>query len=374
MRKTTSHLAVAGLAAALACLVTQWSHLPSASPLPAVNAQTAPAAANFPELSAEESANVQVYQKVNRGVVHITTRSVQIDDFFLTASTREGTGSGSFLDRQGRIVTNNHVIEEARQIQVTLFDGSDWKAKLVGADPVTDVAVIQIDAPPEKLNPVPWGDSEKMLVGMRVFAIGNPFGLERTLTAGIVSSLNRSLRMDNGRVIRGVIQTDAALNPGSSGGPLLNRKGEMVGLNTAIISRLGQSSGVSMAVPSSTARRVVEELIKHGRVLRPESGIVWVWQTDQGLRVARLAPNSPATRAGLREPEEVVVRQGPFIYRTLDRSRSDVIVAADGKPVKTPDDLMSLIEAKKPGDSLVLSLLRDGERKQVTIKLEEPQN
>jgi len=294
-----------------------------------------------------------------------------LDDFLMMAAPGAGTGSGSVLDRQGHILTNNHVVEEARQIHVTLSDGSDYKAKLIGADPVNDLAVIKIEAPAEKLVPVSWGDSTKLLVGMRVFAIGNPFGLERTLTTGIVSSLNRSLRMESGRVLRGLIQTDAAINPGSSGGPLLNRKGEIIGITAAIVSRSGQSSGVGMAVPGAAARHVVEELIKHGRVIRADAGILNVWQTEQGLRIARLAPNGPATKAGLREPEEVVMRQGPFVYRGLDHSRADVIVAADGKPVKSPDDLLALIQSKKPGETLTLTVLREGERTQVKIELEE---
>ncbi len=330
MRKTISHVTVALLAAAVAYALGQ-----SGSPRPvviepAVNAQPAPAVPRAapeaaaagrpalpaqPDLSPEEADNVGVYQKVNRSVVHITTRGVLLDDFLMIAAPRAGTGSGSILDKQGHILTNNHVVEDARQVHVGLADGSDYQAKLIGTDPVSDLAVIKIDAPAEKLVPVPWGDSAKLLVGMRVFAIGNPFGLERTLTTGIVSSLNRSLRMESGRYLRGLIQTDAAINPGSSGGPLLNRKGEIVGITTAIVSRAGQSSGVGMAVPVGTARHVVEQLIKHGKVIRADSGILNVWQTEQGLRIARLAPNGPAAQAGLREPEEVVLRQGPFICR-----------------------------------------------------------
>jgi S1-C subfamily serine protease len=326
------------------------------------------------KLSAEEEANVRVYQTANRSVVNITTRGVQVDDFFMMAAPRQGSGSGVVLNKQGHILTNAHVIEEAQQIAVTLFDGSLHQAKLVGTDPNNDLAVLKIDAPAEKLSAIPWGDSGKMLVGMHVFAIGNPFGLERTLTTGIVSSLNRTLRTDNQRLIRGIIQTDAAINPGNSGGPLLNRRGELIGINTAIVGRAGQSSGVGMAIPANTARRVVEELIRHGRVIRPDIGVASVFQLDEGLLIAQLAPNGPAEKAGLRGPELRVVQRGPFIYRTLDRSKADVIQTVDGKPVRHLDDLLTLVEAKKPGDRVVLSILREGKRAEVTVELEQSRN
>jgi S1-C subfamily serine protease len=296
---------------------------------------------------------------------------VQPDDFFLFSGPREGSGSGSVLDKQGHVLTNYHVIEDARQIAVTLFDGASHPARLVGADPNNDLAVLRIEVDPELLVPLGWGDSSKLLVGMRVFAIGNPFGLERTLTTGIVSSLNRSLRSENNRKIRGVIQTDAAINPGNSGGPLLNRRGELVGITTAIVSRAGQSSGIGLAIPANTARRVVDELIRHGRVIRPDCGIFSVYETERGVLIARLDPEGPAARAGLQGPQEKVVRRGGFVYRSIDRSKADLIVAVDGRPVKTLDDLLSHVESKKPGDSVVLRVLREGRRMEVTVELEE---
>ncbi len=328
-------------------------------------------AADIADISPEEATNIRVYQEVNRSVVNVTTKSVEVDDFFGFGESREGSGSGSIIDRQGRIVTNYHVIEGAQQIVVTLYDGSTHSARLIGSDPNNDLAVLRIEARPEILHPIAWGDSTKLLVGMRVFAIGNPFGLERTLTTGIVSSLNRSLRSENHRLIRGVIQTDAAINPGNSGGPLLNRRGEMVGITTAIISRAGQSSGVGLAIPANTARRVVNELVKYGRIVRPDCGIFSVYELDQGLLIARLAPGGPAQRAGLRGPKEQVVRKGGFIFRGIDRSKADLIVAVDGRAVHSMDDLLSYVESKKAGDQIVLTVEREGRRLEVAVTLEE---
>lgn len=327
-----------------------------------------------PDISPEEQVNIQVYQRVNRSVVNISTRGVQADDFLLFSSPREGSGSGSVLDAQGHILTNYHVVEDARQISVTLFDSSTFEAKLVGSDPNNDLAVVKINAPADRLVPIAWGDSNKLQVGMRVLAIGNPFGLERTLTTGIVSSLNRSLRTDNNRLIRGIIQTDAAINPGNSGGPLLNRNGELIGITTAIISRAGQSSGVGLAIPASMARRIVDELIRNGRVIRADCGIFSVVELDKGLLISRLVPNGPAQRAGLRGPQAVTVRRGGFEFRGLDRSKADRIVAVDGQPVKTLDDLLSTVESHKPGDRVVFTVVREGQTLEVPVELEQARN
>lgn len=386
MRTVLSYCLVAILAALATYSTAQVVQLgqqpaPVAPPTPPAPGQPVerpvPPPAVVPEtsdISPEEQVNIQVYQRVNRSVVNISTRGVQLDDFLLFSSPREGSGSGSILDRQGHILTNNHVVEEARQISVTLFDSSTYEAKLVGTDPNNDLAVLQIDAPADKLVPIAWGDSNRLQVGMRVFAIGNPFGLERTLTTGIVSSLNRSLRTDNKRLIRGIIQTDAAINPGNSGGPLLNRKGELVGITTAIVSRAGQSSGVGLAIPSSMARRIVDELIRNGRVIRADCGIFSVMELDKGLLIARLVPNGPAQRAGLRGPQAVSVRRGGIEFRGLDRSKADLIVAVDGRPVKTLDDLLSYVESRKPGDQVVFSVIREGQPQKVPVELETARN
>jgi S1-C subfamily serine protease len=206
-----------------------------------------------------------------------------------------------------------------------------------------------------------------------VFVLGNPFGLERTLTIGIISSLNRSLRSDNNRMIRGVIQTDAAINPGNSGGPLLNRRGEMIGITTAIVSRSGQSSGVGLAIPANTARRVMEELIRFGRVRRPDCGIFAVYELGKGLLIARLAPDGPAERAGLRGPKRVFVRQGGVVFQGLDRSQADLILAVDGRFVKTLDELLTEVEKKEPGDKVTFSIQREGKKMEVSVVLEQAQ-
>jgi S1-C subfamily serine protease len=392
MRTLWSYLAVIVLTATVTYALAHLKPVSPSAPEPAGGnrQQPAPAPVNPPEsrmdqaapvsppplpaeadVSPEEQTNIRIYQQVNRSVVNITSRSISEDEFFLLSGPREGSGSGSVLDKQGHILTNYHVVEGAQQITVTLFDGSSLEARLVGSDPNNDVAVIQIDAPAAKLFPIVWGDSTKLLVGMRVFAIGNPFGLERTLTTGIISSLNRTLRAENKRLIRGIIQTDAAINPGNSGGPLLNGRGEMIGITTAIVSRAGQSSGIGLAVPASIASRVKEELIRFGRVIRPDCGIFSVSERDDGLLIARLIPDGPAERAGLRGPQERLIRRGNLVYRALDRSKADRIVAVAGRPVKSLDDLLSYIESKKPGDQVTFRIVREGRALDVPVTLAE---
>jgi S1-C subfamily serine protease len=379
MRRAASYLVVAVASAVVTYGLAGLGHRPppgvQAAPPQAAPPQPAGPAALAPELleaSPEERINVALYQQTNRSVVNITTRGAQADDFLSLFGPREGSGSGSVLDKQGHILTNHHVVgDDARQITVTLSDSSVHEARLVGSDPNNDLAVLKVNAPAELLFPIAWGDSSKLLVGMRVFALGNPFGLDRTLTTGIVSSLNRSLRTENRRLVRGIIQTDAAINPGNSGGPLLNRRGQMVGITTAIISPAGQNSGIGLAISANTARRVVDELIRNGRVIRPECGIVGVYETERGLLVAQLNPDGPAAKAGLRGPKETVVRRFGFAYRTVDRSKADLILAVDGKRVKSLDDLLSYVESKKAGDRVVLHVVREGEKQEVPVTLEE---
>jgi len=320
-------------------------------------------------LTPDERVNIAVYEAVNRAVVNITTRGVRETGFFLLEVPSEGSGSGSVLDKSGHVLTNYHVIEGARNVSVTLFDGTSYEAKFVGADPINDVAVIKIDAPAPSLHPVVLGDSRRLKVGMRVFAIGNPFGLERTLTTGVVSSLNRSLQVHETRTIKSIIQIDAAINPGNSGGPLLDTRGRLIGMNTAIATRTGQSAGVGFAIPVNLIARIVPQLIERGRVIRPEIGIAKVYETERGLLILRLVPGGPADRAGLKGPQVITQRRGPFVIESIDRGAADLIVAVDGQKVTTADDFLTYIESKQPGDRVVLSVLRQGAEVKVPVVL-----
>jgi len=329
---------------------------------------------DYSDLTPEERVNVTVYETGNRSVVNITTKSIVANRLFLIEIPSEGEGSGTVIDRQGHILTNFHVVDGARGIQATLFDGKSYEARLVGQDPTTDVAVLKIDAPAESLFPVTFGDSTRLRVGQRVFAIGNPFGLERTLTTGIISSLNRSLPSRRGRrTIKSIIQIDAAINPGNSGGPLLDSRSRMIGMNTAIASKTGESAGVGFAIPINTIARVVPQLIQNGRVVRPDIGIARVYQTEQGLLIATLVPGGPAEQAGLKGPQVIRrrKRQGPFVYeyQTIDRSAADLIIGVDGQRIKTADDFLSAIESKQPGEEVVVTVLREGQETAVRVRL-----
>jgi S1-C subfamily serine protease len=326
------------------------------------------------EMTPEERVNVAVYENVNRAVVNINTKVVRNDNLFQLDVHGEGAGSGSLLDHAGHVLTNNHVIDSARQIEVTLYDGKSYEGRLVGKDEMTDIAVVKIEnAPPESLHPVEVGDSSRLKVGQRVYAIGNPFGLERTLTTGIISSLNRTLPVGNGREIRSCIQIDAAINPGNSGGPLLNSRGKLIGMNTAIASSTGQSSGVGFAVPAETIARVVPQLINQGKVIRPDVGITRVMQTEHGLIVVTMQPGGPAEKAGLQGFRVVKQRKnkGPFVYetQTIDRSNADLIVGIDGQRVTKAGDFLAIVEAKRPGDEVVLTIVRQGKEMNVKLRL-----
>jgi S1-C subfamily serine protease len=351
---------------------------PSGPRLPAFEDRRGPAATeprrtgellfNSEGLSPEEAIGVAVYDHVNKSVVNVTTKSTNTVMILVDVSS-EGSGSGSVLDKEGHILTNYHVIEDAQKIDVMLFDGNSYEAKPVGADPINDIAVIKVDAPRDALFPIRLGDSAEMKVGMRVFAIGNPFGLERTMTTGIISSLNRTLQVTNNRSIKSIIQIDAAVNPGNSGGPLLNSHGRLIGMNTAIASRNGQSAGVGFAIPSSLIARVVPQLIAHGRVIRPEIGIQMVKVTEKGMLIAKLTPDGPAARAGLRGPQVVKKRRGPLSWDTIDFAAADLITAIDGEPIKNADDFLTAIESKQPGDRVDLTVVRGGQEFKVPVIL-----
>ncbi len=325
-------------------------------------------------MTPEERVNIAVYENVNRSVVNINTKTVRGDPFgMFFEAPAEGAGSGSVLDKQGHILTNFHVVEGARDIEVTLYDGNTYEASPVGVDPDTDMAVLKIEAPAESLFPVTIGDSVDLRVGQRVFAIGNPFGFERTLTVGIISSLNRTIRSRSDRRIRSIIQTDAAINPGNSGGPLLDGRGQVIGVTTAIYSNTGQSSGIGFAIPASAVRRIVPQLIERGRVVRPTIGITKVVETEAGLVIAALADGGPAEKAGLRGFRLVTKRQrqGPFVYeRTyVDRSAADVIVAFDNEKVTSADQFLDMTESRKPGERVTLTIVREGQRMNVAVVL-----
>jgi S1-C subfamily serine protease len=327
-------------------------------------------------LTPEELVNISVYEKVNRSVVNIKTETLRNEDAFFFMAVEvpgEGAGSGTVLDTRGHVLTNFHVIEDARLIEVTLFDGKTYEARVVGKDASTDLAVLKIDAPAESLFPAEFGDSRPLRVGQRVFAIGNPFGFERTLSTGIISSLNRTLPARNRRLIKSVIQIDAAINPGNSGGPLLDSHGRLIGMNTAIASPTGQSAGVGFAIPVANIARVVPQLIERGRVIRPDAGITHVYPTERGLLIAAMTPGGPAENAGLRGFRVVRQRrrQGPLTFetRTVDRDAADLIVAVDGEHIATAEEFLSLIESKEPGADVTITVIREGREVNVPVRL-----
>ena len=324
------------------------------------------------EFAPEERTNILVYEKANRSVVHIKTNSAQRELLFLEVPT-EGAGSGSILDKQGHILTNYHVVEGTQEIHVTLHSGDTYSAGVVGFDPPNDMAVLKIKAPAEDLVPMQLGDSSRLRVGQVVYAIGNPFGLERTMTTGIISSLDRSLKTRAGGMMQSFIQIDAALNRGNSGGPLLDTRGRLIGMNTAIASSTGENTGVGFAIPVDAIRRVVPQLIEKGKVIRPESGISRVYQTEQGLLIVTLIPGGPAERAGLRGFRVVreTKRRGPFSYeeKRVDKSQADLIVAVDGEKVSTGDAYLSLIERHQPGERAIITVAREGQLIDVPVTL-----
>jgi S1-C subfamily serine protease len=322
----------------------------------------------------EELTNIRVYEVANRGVVNIVTRTVSYDRFFMLPSPGEGAGSGCVLDKRGHILTNNHVVDDAQAIQVTLSGGRTYSAEIIGADLTTDIAVLKIDAPPAELFPLQLGSSDTLKVGQRVYTLGNPFGFDGTLTTGIVSNLNRTLpSRERGREMKSIIQTDAAMNPGNSGGPLLDTSGRMIGMNVAIASTSGQNSGLGFAIPINRIRQIVPQLIERGRVVRADIGIVAVNELDEGLQIVRTNQGGPADQAGLRGWAIVRrrVNRGPIAYyaEQEDRSQADVILAVDRKPMKSASEFIDTIEQHRPGDKVVLTVLRDGRTIDVEVTL-----
>ena len=319
------------------------------------------------ELDAEEQVNVRVYAAVNRGVVNITAAGKPAG--FFGEEVGGGTGSGFVIDRKGHILTNYHVVEDSDRVGVTFHDGETLEGEVIGRDPSNDVAVVRVDASTERLVPLALGDSSRLLVGQKVLAVGNPFGLERTLTTGIISSLDRSMRAKNGRVIKGIIQTDAAINPGNSGGPLLNTRGQVIGITTAIYSQVGQSAGIGFAVPINTITRILQQLVEQGRVIRADIGLTRVLKTDAGLMLIDFVEGGPADAAGMQRLGYKVVRTPFGIARRPDPESADVIVSVDGKPVRTVEDLLSEVEAHQPGETVRVGIIRQGKTVEVPVKL-----
>jgi S1-C subfamily serine protease len=324
----------------------------------------------------EEDVNIRVYESVNRSVVNITTKSLQRGPFLLLESELQGSGSGSVIDQSGHILTNFHVVSGAEYMSVTLFNGKVYEAEAVGVDPQNDIAVIKIKAPAEVLFPIEFGESGDLRVGQKIFAIGNPFGLERTLTTGIISSLNRTLPSRKADTyMKGIIQIDAALNQGNSGGPLIDTQAKVIGMNTAIAnpSQTGENTGVGFSIPVNTIRRVTEELIQFGKVIRADLGIALTWSTPEGLGIAKLDPGGPAERAGLRGVRIVRqrFRQGLLEYDVVKRDveYADRILAIDGQPMASYDDLQTFLNQRKPGDKVIVTVLREGKSIDVDVKL-----
>lgn len=320
------------------------------------------------DLLSDEKSTIALFRQASPAVVNITALGVQRDLFTLNLyQIPQGTGSGFVWDHSGNVITNFHVIQNADAAQVTLADQSNWKARVVGVAPDKDLAVLRIDAPSKRLQPIPIGTSKDLQVGQSVFAIGNPFGLDQTLTTGVISALNREIESVTRRPIQGVIQSDAAINPGNSGGPLLDSAGRLIGVNTAIYSPSGASAGIGFAIPVDTVNRIVPELIRSGRVTRPGLGIQIADEQIaerlgvNGVLVVDVARGSAASKAGIqptRRDTEGKLRLG------------DIITTVDGKTVATPNDLFLLLEKYKIGDVVTLSMLRDGKTVQARIALE----
>ncbi len=318
-------------------------------------------------VSGEEKRDVEVFRRARASVVYITSLALRRSPLsFDVQQIPQGTGSGFVWDQDGNIVTNFHVTQQAQALSVTLADQSEWEAKVAGAAPDKDVAVLRIKAPRDKLVPLVRGNSQGLVVGQRVLAVGNPFGLDHSLTVGVVSALGRELRSPNGRRIRDVIQTDAAINPGNSGGPLLDSSGRLIGVNTAIFSPSGAFAGIGFAVPVDTVTRLVPQLIAKGRIATAGIGVSLIPTRYNaqlgidGVAIGDVLPDGPAARAGLQGAQQTRARRVML---------GDRIVAVDGNPVKSEDDLRDAFEAAGVGGAVTLTVVRGPERRDVKVPL-----
>ncbi|HEV7744590.1 MAG TPA: trypsin-like peptidase domain-containing protein [Pyrinomonadaceae bacterium] len=332
--------------------------------------EATPAGITNPATASDEQNNIEIYRTLSPGVVNVHSTSYA-RDFFGFVEPQEGSGSGSVIDQEGNILTNYHVIEGATKLAVSFGGQKNYAAQLVGGDPDTDLAVIKLtEKPKEPLTVITLADSDKLEVGQKVLAIGNPFGLDRTLTTGVISGLQRPIRARNGRPIEGAIQTDASINPGNSGGPLLDSQGRMIGINSQILSPSGASAGVGFAVPVNIAKRIVPQLLKSGEVRRPKLGIgtrdvaPLKSQLDlpvpDGVIILQIAPGQAAAAAGLR---------GVTQTENGDVAIGDIILGMDNEKIANTDDLYRLLDKHQIGDTVQLQILRSGRRMSVPVRL-----
>lgn len=347
----------------------------SPSPAPvAVAEPIAPSTTADLRLDPIEAENVRIYKDAAPSVANIVTHTVQYD-VFMDPMPMEGAGSGFLIDAEGHILTNYHVVAGAQTIQVTLGDKSRYMAKFIGADQRNDIALLKIDPHGRKLTPLPLGDSRNLVVGQRVLAIGNPFGFQSTLTTGVISSLGRTVQTGENTFIDEAIQTDAAINRGNSGGPLLNSHGQVIGINSAIFSPSGTAAGIGFAIPINTAKRVAQELITKGHVVHATLGVTGrsIWPglaqalnlgVDQGILIEQVAPGSAAAQAGIRGGNRIVLAGLQQL-----RIGGDVLVAINGNRVTDQSDLTLLLDRAQPGDWVTLTIVRDRRRMNVRVKL-----
>ncbi len=342
--------------------------LPTAAPTPTVLPDTV-----FAELDARDQVMINLYDRINPSVVHIASRQ-NVQNFFYGTVPQEGTGSGFLWDDQGHVVTNNHVVSGADQLDVLLSNGLNLPATVVGTDPYYDLAVVKIDLPANTASPLQLGDSNGLKVGQTVIAIGNPFGLDRTLTTGVISALGRRIETDAGTAIGQAIQTDAAINPGNSGGPLLDVRGQVVGINTAINSPSGGSVGIGFAVPINIIKQVVPSLITDGHYTHPSLGVqvaelgTEVSTNDnsvqRGLLIVQFGTGSAAEQAGL-QAATITTRRGRYVV-----TGGDIITAVGGREVATRNDLLlALEEHYRPGDTVDITFVRDGQAQTQRVTL-----
>ena len=358
-------------AGAIACL-DRFSN--RVQPKTAAYTETPPAGITDPSVASDEQNNIEVYKAIASGVANISTTSYRRSMFGMVQEG-EGSGSGAVIDDQGHILTNYHVVEGAEKLTVSFGGDKSYPARLIGGDPDTDLAVIKVDAPRDQLRIVPFGDSDQLIVGQKVLAIGNPFGLDRTLTTGIISGLQRPLRARNGRPIEGAIQTDASINPGNSGGPLLDSRGRMIGINSQILSPSGASAGVGFAIPVNIAKRIVPQLIQNGVVKRPRLGVGTRAVKDlrdqvrlpisEGLIVIQVAQGSPASAAGIR---------GLVQTEDGDVELGDIITSVDGQAITTQDDLYRALDKHQIGDTIQVEIYRNNRRVTLPVRLTEYQD